>query len=324
MIKKTNSDITLANRWDHFLACFSVNRMGHRIEPGLYTLGTPDAGSPVFVSANYTLSFDTLRSSLVGIDAYILVLDTKGVNVWCAAGKGTFSTDELVHRIKLCRLSEVVNHRRLIAPQLGATGVAAHLVKKRSGFKVEFGPVRASDLPEFLKTGKATLDMRRVYFNFWDRMVLVPVEFIGSLIPMLIFAIVFYFIGGYLFAAGVIAAFIAGTVLFPMLLPWIPTSDFSTKGFIIGGWATLFYFFIILMHNPEVELWKRLIWGFSYLLTLPSITAFLTLNFTGATTFTSKTGVKREIFRYIPIMAWMFGGGIIISIGMTVFQYLGG
>jgi len=34
-----------------------------------------------------------------GRNLWILILDTKGVNVWCAAGKGTFGTEELVFRI---------------------------------------------------------------------------------------------------------------------------------------------------------------------------------------------------------------------------------
>src|SRR5512141_1655554 len=146
-IKSTTSELTFSNIWDHILARWGIKRMEHRVEPGLYTLGNPTPTSPVFVTANYTLSFDALRSSLKGIDGYILVLDTKGVNVWCAAGKGTFGTDELVRRIEATRLREVVTHRRLILPQLGATGVAAHVVKQRAHFKVEYGPVRSADLP---------------------------------------------------------------------------------------------------------------------------------------------------------------------------------
>ena len=85
-------------------------------------MGSPSPDSPVLVSANYKLSFDVLRRSLAGIDAWILVLDTKGINVWCAAGKGTFGTEELLRRIAAVRLGEVVSHRRLVLPQLGAPG----------------------------------------------------------------------------------------------------------------------------------------------------------------------------------------------------------
>jgi len=62
---------------------------------GLYAIGNPVPDAPVFVSANYTLSFDALRSALDGIDVLSWFIDTKGINVWCAAGKGTFGTDEL-------------------------------------------------------------------------------------------------------------------------------------------------------------------------------------------------------------------------------------
>jgi hypothetical protein len=167
-IRKTSSTITWANRWDHWLARWRFKRTGHRVEPGLYALGGPAKDSPVFVSANYTLSFDDLRCALIGQSAYILVLDTKGINVWCAAGKGTFGTDELVQRIQTTRLADVVKHRVLILPQLGAPGVAAHEVQQRAGFKVEYGPVRAADLPAYLQTHKATAEMRRVRFGLWD------------------------------------------------------------------------------------------------------------------------------------------------------------
>ncbi len=147
-LQSTTSTITLANRWDHFLARWGVNRSGHRVEPGLYALGNPTTDSLVFVTANYTLSFDALRSALTGIDGHILVLDTQGINVWCAAGKGTFGTDELVRRTEATVLHDVVRHRVLILPQLGAAGVAAHKVAERTGLQVEYGPVRAADLPE--------------------------------------------------------------------------------------------------------------------------------------------------------------------------------
>ena len=130
-----------------------IRRMGYAVAPGLYAAGSPGEQSPVLVSANYKLSFDHLRRELGGLDAWILVLDTKGVNVWCAAGKGTFGTDEIVGRVEESHLSQVVGHRALIVPQLGAPGVAAHEVKELSGFRVVYGPVRASDISAFLAAG---------------------------------------------------------------------------------------------------------------------------------------------------------------------------
>src|SRR5512136_1084209 len=193
-ILPVQSRLTASDRWDHVLARIGVKRGEHRVEPGLYALGNPTKDSPVFVTANYSLSFDALRSSLVGIDGYILVLDTKGINVWCAAGKGTFGTDEIVARVFATQLKEVVTHRKLILPQLGAPGVAAHEVKKRTGFWVEYGPVRAIDLPEYLKTRKATPEMRKVKFTLRDRLVLIPVDVVQTFLPMLAAAIILYFV----------------------------------------------------------------------------------------------------------------------------------
>lgn len=324
MIRATTRALTWANRWDHFLARWSFNRMGHRIEPGLYALGHPNADAPVFVTANYTLSFDALRSALVGIDGYILVLDTQGINVWCAAGKGTFGTDELVQKIETTGLRDLVRHRTLILPQLGAPGIAAHEVTKRAKFKIEYGPVRAADLPAYLKTRQATPEMRRVNFPLLDRVVLIPVEFIATLLPLVIAAVVAFVLGGWFAAFAVIAAIVAGTVLFPILLPWLPTHAFSSKGFILGALVAIPFALSVFLKNPDQALWVRALGALTYALTLPPITAFLALNFTGATTFTSRTGVRREMFAYIPAMAWTFGTGIALTIIFASIRILGG
>jgi hypothetical protein len=317
-IKRTSSTITLADRWDHLLARWAVNRNGHRVEPGLYALGEPTEDSPVFVTANYTLSFDALREALTDTNGYILVLDTKGINVWCAAGKGTFGTDELLQRIESTSLKDVVRHRVLILPQLGAAGVAAHEVKAHSGFLVKYGPVRAADLPEYLTTSQATPRMRRVRFGLLDRLVLIPVELVHVLIPMVIAALVLYLVAGPMVSAAAIAAILAGVILFPVLLPWIPTHNLSTKGFLLGGLVALPFAVSVLQGSVGASWWVRAAMALAYLLAMPPVTAFLALNFTGSTTFTSRTGVRREIFAYVPTMAWMFGIGLVLTIVLAL------
>ena len=323
-IRPATSAITWANRRDHFLARWGVKRDEHRVVPGLYAIGKPDPDSPVFVSANYTLSFDALRSALDHVDAYILVLDTFGINVWCAAGKGTFGTDELVHRIQATGLAQVVRHRTLVLPQLGAPGVAAFEVQKQTGFKVEYGPVRAADLPAYLTTHEATPEMRLVRYDLRDRVVLIPVELVYALLPTLVAAIAGFLIGGWLTAAAVVVSVLAGTALFPILLPLLPTHAFSTKGLILGALVILPLALVALVSNPERAMWLRLMRSLGLLLVFPPVTAFLALNFTGSTTFTSKTGVRREIFAYIPVMAWLLGIGLVLSLAYTSIRLLGG
>ena len=320
--RTTDSTLTFANRLDHFLARWGINRMGHRIEPGLYRLGTPTQESPVFVSANYTLSFDAVRSALAGFDAHILVLDTKGINVWCAAGKGTFGTDELVNRIETAGLAGIVTHRRIIVPQLGALGISAHEVQRRSGFKVDYGPVRARDLPEYIRTGKATPEMRTVVFSVYDRIVLTPVELVHVALPAIVIAAVLLLLSGPVAALAAIVAVVAGTVLFPVLLPFIPTQDFSTKGLLLGGVVAI-PFAAAFASTPAVPGWAALIAALVPLLIMPAVTAYLALNVTGSTTFTSRTGVKKEIFRYVPIMVFMAVAGIILGIVLGVSRLMG-
>lgn len=321
-IRTITSTITFSNRFDHFLARWSWKREAHRVEPGLYRLGNPTAESPVFASANYTLSFDALRSALAGTDAWILVLDTKGINVWCAAGKGTFGTDELVRRIQSTGLAGIVSHRKVIVPQLGAPGISWPEVMRRTKFLVEYGPVRASDLPEYLKAHTATPAMRRVEFALRDRLVLTPVEFMHAILPTAIAAVALWFLASPVAALAIIAAVLAGTVLFPALLPFIPTHDFSSKGLILGGIIAL-PFAYAFGTAAGVPAWANVAGALAAVLVMPAVTAYLALNFTGSTTFTSRTGVKKEIFRYVPVMAVMVVAGSLAAIILGVSRLLG-
>jgi len=322
-IKQATSDVTFRDRWINVMAHLGINRNEYKVDPGLYALGSPDQDSPVLVTANYSPSFRALRTALKGIHGYALVLDTKGINVWCAAGKGKFGTDELVLRIEQANLGEIIKHRRLILPQLGAPGVAAHEVKKRTRFKVDYGPVRAADLPQYLATGEATAEMRRVGFPLKQRLEIVPVEIVNTLIFTIVLGLPLYFAGGVLATLAALAAVFAGNVLFPPLLPWLPTSNFSTKGFFLGALVALPFAVMASLGYHGGATWQRAGWALAHLLFMPPVTAFLSLNYTGSTTFTSWSGVKREIFAYVPVMAWMFAAGLLLMVALAVAHAMG-
>ena len=317
-IIRSDHQIRLKDIVDHFQARWGINRMGHKVEPGLYKLGKPGPDSPVFVTANYTLSFDALRSSMKDIDGYILVLNTFGINVWCAAGKGTFGTEELIRKIDESNLAEIMKHRNLILPQLGAPGVSAHKVKEKSGFNVKYGPVRAADIPEYLTEKKVSAEARRVKFTLADRLTLVPVELVQVILPILILAAVLFFTVGLIPALALVGAVIAGSALFPVMLPWLPTKNFSTKGFILGGLVASVFGLAHMLDNLHQPLIYVLVSTLAYVIALPPVTAFLSLNFTGATTFTSRTGVRKEINTYFPVMVWMAGVGLILFIAAII------
>jgi acetyl-CoA decarbonylase/synthase complex subunit gamma len=269
--------------------------------PGLYAMGEPTAESSVLVTANYKLTVDVLRRELGGRDLWILVLDTANVNVWCAAGKGTFGTEEVVRRIEATRLSERVTRRRLILPQLGAPGVAAHEVKKRSGFDVVYGPVRAADLPAFLDSGEqATLEMRHVTFPLLDRLVLTPVELQHSFFPVFLLALLVLLAPaiwhglpdgvGEFGLRGLLATLIGwlgGCVLGPALLPWLPGRAFWVKGIWLGV-ALALVLALVGVAKGTIPALGGVLW-------LGGGVSFLLMNFTGCTTFTSLSGAKTEL-----------------------------
>ena len=313
-VPQVSGELTGADHWGEIRVRWGVRRMRYMVEPGLYALGKPDDTSPVLVSANYKLSFDKLRSAMAGRDVWILVLETDGINVWCAAGKGTFSTMELVQRIQSSGLEKVVSHRRLIVPQLAAPGVAAHEVKKHSGFKVIFGPIRAVDLPAFIDAGlKATLGMRLKAFPLWERMELIPIELVDAFKWTLLIACVFFFLGGLgatdgywagalnhgLFAVwALFSAVLAGAVLTPILLPWLPGRAFALKGMVVG---LVVVAALIVVRGADLAYWPARVELLAWAFLVPTFAAFLAMNFTGASTYTSLSGVKKEMRWAVPI-----------------------
>jgi hypothetical protein len=267
----------------------------------------------VLVTSNYKLTLDHLRSSLDELDAWLLVVDTRGINVWCAAGKGTFCAEEVARVVRETRLVEIVQHRRLILPQLSAPGVAAHRVKEACGFRVTFGPVRAADLPSFLAAGmKADAEMRSVTFDVRERAVLAPVELAVVWDRRMLLAY-----GGMLAASSIGAdgvslsralrygtpligaawlALLAGGAVTPLALPWLPGRSFSLKGAVAGG---------LLAAASTAAFRHRLSPAarLALLAGVPAVSSYAAMNFTGSSPITSPSGVELEMRRALPAQA---------------------
>jgi hypothetical protein len=299
--------------------------MHYAIDPGLYALGNSDSNSPVLVTANYKMSFDELRKSLPGKDMWILALDTKGINVWCAAGKGTFGTDELVRRIESSGLKKIVSHRELILPQLAGPGVASHKVKKLSGFAVHYGPIKAEDIDAYVAAGlKASTEMRVKTFKLRERAVLIPVELVEALRAFLIIMPFLFLLGGIGGPAGFwanaldygsfavlafLSAILGGAAIHPLLLPYLPGRAFSTKGFFLGLCIALS---VLYLRGFELQAWHARIEALAWLMIIPSITAYLAMNFTGCSTFTSLSGVNKEMRWALPLEIGAGGSGLVL------------
>lgn len=327
-LAKISSSLEWADRWGSVKARWGIGRMHYTVEPGLYALENPDNNSPVLVTANYKMSFDRLREALAGRNAWILVLDTSGINVWCSAGKGTFGTEELLRRIGQSGLATIVSHRQVILPQLAGPGVAAHQVKNLSGFKVIYGPIKAADLPAFLDAGlKATPEMRHKTFTTLERAVLIPVELVSAFKWTLVIAHVFLLLGGLggpadfwsnvlnsgLFAViALFSALAAGAVLTPLLLPWLPGRAFSVKGMSMGLVAALI---LTIFRVENLVGWQGRLEMLGWFFLAPAFAAYLAMNFTGASTYTSLSGVKKEMKWAVPLEVTAGVIGLVLWLG---------
>ena len=325
-IMQTSAELTFSDVLGTWKARWGINRMNYKVEPGLYSVGKPDNNSPVLVSANYKMSFDMLRKELKGIDTWLLVLDTKGINVWCAAGKGTFGTRELQNRIAIVQLEKVVSHRTIILPQLAAPGVSAHEVLKSSGFKVLYGPVKAKDVKAFINAGmQATTEMRTVRDSAYDRLVLTPVELVGTFkVSLMIFGILFLLnlLGfgpfGVVDFYAYLGAVVVGCVLTPVLLPWIPGKSFAWKGWLVGFiWALL----VNVLNGWTTEPLYSILQALGYLLILPSVSAYFSMNFTGSSTFTSFSGVLKEMRIAVPAILISILLGIVLILANSFIKF---
>jgi len=317
--------MTLESQWktsDYLGALrvrLGIRRNQYKVNPGLYRRGNPDRESPVFVTANYKLTVDHLRRALNGIDSWILVLDTKGVNVWCAAGKGTFGTDELVRRVDAVQLDTVVSHRNLILPQLGAPGIDPVQVKKGCGFKVSYGPVEARDLPAYLERGgQATPEMRRKDFPLSERLAVSLTHFSQGILSSLAIGAVLFLLERILLGSWsgapliplTLGALFTGSILTGALLPVLPGRAFSMKGFVLGF---LIYPLVFLLHGKDMTApWICLRTGQT--LILHCWIVFQALNLTGSSTYTSLSGVQKEMSVAVPLLIGGCAAGLALLI----------
>ncbi len=236
------------------------------------------------------------------------MVDTRGINVWCAAGKGTFSTEEIAFQVQNAQLNKVVSHRELILPQLSANGVAAHSIKKLCGFKGKFGPILSSMLPEFLKNGKATEKMQTVTFTLRERVVLIPLEICTLWKQLFIVCTLFLVLSGItpeIFSAktalirsatllaATFAAILSGAIATPLLLPWIPFRQFWLKGAGLGALAAAMFLFQFAPGSGLMEKTSLFLW-------ITGCSSYLAMNFTGSTPFTSLSGVEKEMRKGLP------------------------
>lgn len=195
---------------------------------GLYRIGSPDARSPLLVTGNYELTVRRLTRELDGnVDCWLLVANSRGINVWCAAGGGHFTAEDVISALRTSGADEVVSHHALVLPQLCANGVDGWKIRDETAWGVHWGPARAEDIPAYLESGRQKTDaMRKVSFPLPDRLEMTTaiLTFYGLLLGIISF---FLWKDQLLIILGfmVVASYIYG-----VFLPWIPGRDGLEKG----------------------------------------------------------------------------------------------
>ncbi len=219
---------------------------------------------------------------------------------------------ELTRSIQEAGLESRVSHRSIILPQLGAPGVSAQRVKVYTGFSVVYGPVRAEDIQEFMKLGnKATPEMRLVGFGFTDRIILAPMELVSYGKYLLPAALLLYILGAKNDALLTVFTLIASTVLVPALLPWLPGRSFTVKSAFAGllGMAAA----VPLLHFGTLALAARV------LIYVP-VASFIGFQFTGCSTYTSLSGVMKEMRASLPVQAVCAAAGLLMLLGGVLWR----
>jgi hypothetical protein len=226
----------------------------------------------------------------------------------------------------------VVSHRRMILPQLGAVGVNASEVQKRSGFRVSYGPVQARDIPAYVRAGhKKTEEMSNITFPMLDRLVLTPMEINPAMKMFPWFAGPILLLFG-LQPAGILfkdawttglpflllglLAVLSGAFMTPVLLPYVPSRSFAIKGWIMG---LLSMVAAMPLMGPAIR--TDILLLISAWLFFPAASSYLALQFTGATTFTGMTGVKKELKVGIPLYIAASGISFILLIAFKLREW---
>lgn len=121
-----------------------------------------------------------------------------------------------------------------------------------------------------------------------------------------------------------VAALLAGGFLGPVLLPWIPGRAFAFKGIVVGVAVSIGLLGINGFRPGSAAVLPEAgnpgwLLGLSGAAVLTALSSYLTMNFTGCSTYTSPTGVAREMRWALPVQ---LAAGVVGLLGVMVARLL--
>ena len=260
---------------------------------GLIEIGNPDKNSPILLTCNYHLTVERVKKAVKGMDCYLLVANSRGVNVWCASAGGLLTNHDVISVLKTSGIEDMTKKRTVVLPQLAAAGVESRIIKKKTGWTVIWGPVRAEDIPEFIENNQKTSQMTEVVYDLQQRMEMSAAwAFPASIVLGLVLALAWpeAVIRSILFVWGV--SFLVNG-LFPFYSRWLGKRvffiDFERGGLFLMVWG-VFIGFVVLY-----SILKGFSWGVIIKWAVVSLVVIFVLTFdVRGNTPVYKSGIHEE------------------------------
>lgn len=290
----------------------------YAIEPGLYYVGERyDRNAPLLVTSNYHLTVFTLLRHVGSLNVRLLIVDTDGINVWCAAGKGKLSNaaieEELAHYERGLLTGEP--WLTLVLPKLAFAGVDIRGLREEK-IRPLIGPVYAKDLPAYLSQKKLTSQTDdHVVFGFLSRLFTWLPGFLQAmgytLAPVLVLVVAQ---GGWVSDAPLVLLGVSAVTatLYPLLFPFIPGRRFAVKGLWLAALLGLG-----LAGLYGVGMLETSVFVPTLLFTIAS-GMFFGLAYTGNSAVSNYSRIRAETASFLPIEALFYVASFVAFVSFGV------
>ncbi len=303
-----------------FVCWFNAFQRTYAVPPGLYYTGSIyDPATPLLVTSNYHLTVFLLLRALRGISVRLLVVDTDGINVWCAAGKGAFDNTAVQRQVDRFRthLSRQGAKIEMVLPKLSLSGIDLHGLRQ-SGIRPVIGPIQAKDLPVFLSRPElADQGEDRYRFDLTARLF----TWLPGLVQYLTFGLLLFMgllmaeaVWGIRVPMGILPLLAVLATLYPLLFPSLPGHGFAVKGLWMAGGVGIILVASVFFHiMPAGDAAPAIVLTFA-------LSLFIGLSYTGNSAVSCYSQVRGETARFLPITVFLFMASFVSYIVKEAFK----
>nr|KXH70039.1 MAG: hypothetical protein AM324_10265 [Candidatus Thorarchaeota archaeon SMTZ1-83] len=301
-------------------------------EQGLFSFNDADSNSPVLVTTDYYMTVYRVTEAIERqkLKCHLLVVDGRGINVWCGSRGGSVDTDSVLAAISNSNLGEKVSHHILVLPQLAASSISKSVLAE-NGWRAVFGPVEIDDVREFIENeNRKSREQSIATFTLNRRIEYNLAHLTFETIMFLIMTPIFWalsFLGGPLLSWHdywmtnllllVIGVWILGTFM-ALADPLMPTSSGYVRGAITGilalvVWKMVLLFISFFSIAAVVYEWA---WLDASGLTILGLSLFVGFNWGGSTPQLGEAQMTRDIIAGIGTLVVLFALGIYFPLGI--------